>query len=68
MIEPATIALSPTDVELGVACAGTAFGSRTYAVGRKTFLFVSRTQARLKLDASSAEARDLVFGMARTAG
>jgi hypothetical protein len=56
-----TIALALPDVEQGLACAGTALESRTYMTRKKAFLFVSKEQARLKLDSSAAEARKLGF-------
>jgi hypothetical protein len=57
------IALALPNVELGIACAGTALESRTYRTGKKAFLFVSRKEARLKLDASASEARELGFAV-----
>ncbi|HEY8078429.1 MAG TPA: hypothetical protein VIF62_30075 [Labilithrix sp.] len=51
------------DVEEGVACAGTALESRTYAAKKKTFLFVGKEHARLKLDASAKEAKKLGFAV-----
>jgi len=59
MLNPSTIALALPEVEQGVACAGTALESRTYHVKKKSFLFVSKEQARMKLDASASEARKL---------
>ena len=53
------IASSLPNVDVGVACAGTALESRTYLVGKKSFLFVSKKEARLKLAASADEARAL---------
>jgi hypothetical protein len=61
MTNLAAIALALPGVEQGVACAGTALESRTYRVGKKSFLFVSKDQARLKLEASAPEARKLGF-------
>lgn len=55
------IALALKDVEQGLACAGTALESRTYRTGKQTFLFVSKKEARLKLAASSSQARELGF-------
>lgn len=43
----------------GIACAGTSLESRAFQVQSKTFLFLSKRQARLKLDASAPEARAL---------
>lgn len=43
----------------GVAFAGTPLESRTYRVNKKSFLFVSETLARFKLDASCSEAKRL---------
>jgi hypothetical protein len=51
------IARSLPEVEVGVACAGTSLESRTWKVGGKAFLFVSKKDVRLKLDASVDEAR-----------
>ena len=53
------IALALPDVEQGVACVGTALESRTYRTGNKAFLFVSKKDARLKLEASAAAAKKL---------
>lgn len=61
MADLGSIALALADVEQGVACAGTALESRTYQVRKKSFLFVSKDQARLKLEASAPEARKLGF-------
>ena len=55
------IALALPNVEQGIACAGTPLESRTYQVTGKSFLFVSKDEARLKLDASASEARRLGF-------
>ena len=63
MVNLATIALALPGVEQGIACAGTALESRTYQVNKKSFLFVSKKQARLKLDASASEARKLGFAV-----
>jgi hypothetical protein len=56
-----TAAKTLPNTDEGVACAGTALESRTYRVNKKSFLFVGRETARLKLDASAAEARRLGF-------
>ena len=61
MLDLAKIALALPDVEQGIACAGTALESRTYRTGKSAFLFVSAKDARLKLEASAAEARELGF-------
>jgi hypothetical protein len=53
------IASALPNVDVGIACAGTALESRTYRVGTKSFLFVSKKDARLKLAASADEARAL---------
>jgi predicted DNA-binding protein (MmcQ/YjbR family) len=63
MVNLNTIALALPEVERGVACAGTALESRTYQVKKKSFLFVSNEQARMKLDASASEARRLGFAV-----
>lgn len=55
------IALSLPEVQTGVACAGTSLESRTFTIGGKTFLFVSSKDARLKLDASTEDARKRGF-------
>jgi len=57
------IARGLPDVEPGIACAGTALESRTYRTRKKAFLFVSKTQARLKLAASAPEAKRLGFAV-----
>jgi len=54
-----SIALALPGVDEGIACAGTALESHTYRVNKKNFLFVSEKSARLKLSASSSEARRL---------
>ncbi len=61
MTNLAKIASALPGTEQGIACAGTALESRTYHVKKKSFLFVSKEQARLKLDASAPEARKLGF-------
>lgn len=63
MADLSTIALALPDVEQGVACAGTALESRTFATGKKSFLFLSKTQARLKLGASAPEGKKLGFAV-----
>src|SRR5688572_26169621 len=55
----ATIALALPGVDEGLACAGTALECRTFHVNKKNFLFVSEKEARLKLSASSSEAKRL---------
>jgi hypothetical protein len=57
------IALALADVEQGIACAGTVLESRTYQVRKKSFLFVSKEQARLKLGASAPAAKELGFAV-----
>ena len=52
-------ALAFPDVEEGVACEGTALESATFKVKRKTFLFVSEKNARLRLKQSASEAEQL---------
>lgn len=44
------------DAVLGIACAGTKLESTTFAVAKKSFLFLGSTEARLKLGASLASA------------
>jgi hypothetical protein len=61
MTDLSSIALALPNVEQGIACAGTALESRTYRTGNKAFLFVSKKDARLKLDSSASEARKLGF-------
>jgi len=63
MADLSKFALALTDVEQGIACAGTALESRTYGTSKKTFLFVSTKQARLKLDSSASEAKKLGFAV-----
>ncbi|MBK7878253.1 MAG: hypothetical protein IPJ77_21570 [Planctomycetes bacterium] len=58
MATPAALALALPGVEQGIACAGTALESRTFLVRKKTFLFVSKTQLRLKLERSAAKAKE----------
>ncbi len=59
MADLAALAAALPGTEQGIACAGTALESRTFHIRRKTFLFLSKRQARLKLDASAPEARAL---------
>ena len=63
MPDLAAIALALPDVQQGIACAGTALASRTFAVRNKAFLFLSAKEARLKLEASLAAARDAGHGV-----
>jgi hypothetical protein len=56
VIDLAALALALPGVTRGIACAGTALESRTFGVGKRAFLFVSAKEARLKLDASAADA------------
>jgi hypothetical protein len=57
VFDPAEFARSLLDVTEGVACAGTALESRSFATNKKAFLFVSKKELRLKLGASVAEAK-----------
>ena len=59
MVDLGAIALALANVEQGTACVGTALESRTYSIGKKSFLFISRKDARLKLSKSTAEAKRL---------
>jgi hypothetical protein len=61
MVDVAAIARALPEVTEGIACAGTKLESRTFQVGKKTFLFVSAKDLRLKLVASADEARRLGF-------
>jgi hypothetical protein len=61
MTDLRSMALSLPNVEQGLACAGTALESHTCRIGNKTFLFVSKKEARLKLDSSAPEAKGLGF-------
>jgi hypothetical protein len=61
MVDLGKIALALPGVVQGIACAGTALESRTYQAGKKAFLFVAKTQARLKLQDSVQQARKLGF-------
>jgi hypothetical protein len=63
MTDLGKIALALPGVEQGIACAGTALESRTYLTKKKAFLFVSKKQARLKLDASAPQARRSGFAV-----
>lgn len=63
MIDLGKLALALPEVVQGIACSGTALESRTYAIGKKSFLFVSKKQARLKLDSSAKEAAKLGFAV-----
>jgi hypothetical protein len=53
------IAQKQPDVEVGVACKGTALESTTFRARKKAFLFVGAGNARLKLETSLAEAKKL---------
>lgn len=57
MVEFARLVESLPNVTRGIACAGTALESQTFAVNKKTFLFLSPKEARLKLDDSVAQAK-----------
>jgi len=61
MVNLEKIALALPEVVQGVACAGTTLESRTFQTRKKAFLFVSRKQARLKLDESARQAAKLGF-------
>lgn len=63
MIDLGKIALALPEVVQGIACAGTALESRTYQTSKKAFLFVSKKQARLKLDESVKQATKLGFAV-----
>jgi hypothetical protein len=63
MADLGSIARSLEDVEQGIACAGTALEARSYSTRKKAFLFVAKEQARLKLAASAAEAKELGFAV-----
>ena len=54
-----SLALKYPDCEEGIACKGTAIECSTFKVKGKAFLFVGRTEVRLKLADSIAEARKL---------
>lgn len=54
----ATAAAMP-DVEVGVACAGTALEKRTYKVGGKAFVFLGAKDVMVKLGPSVAAAKKL---------
>src|SRR5262245_60560616 len=53
------IAMSLSDTEEGIACAGTSLEKRTIKVGGKAFLFLGAKDAMFKLTASLAEATRL---------
>ncbi len=53
------MALRLSDVEEGTACKGTAVESTTFSTRKKAFLFLDAKNARLKLSASEAEAKEL---------
>jgi hypothetical protein len=53
------IALGLPETEEGIACKGTAIESAVYKSRKKSFLFIGADLARLKLDASIAEAKKL---------
>jgi len=61
MADLAAIAESLPNVASGVACVGTALESRTFTTNKKAFLFVSQNDVRLKLAASSADAKKAGF-------
>jgi hypothetical protein len=47
------------EIEEGIACKGTALECSSFKVGKKTFLFLSATEAKVKLDQSVSEAIEL---------
>jgi len=49
------IALRFPDVEQGIACKGTALECSTFKTRRKSFLFIGKKDAKVKLSASQAE-------------
>ncbi|MBI3726624.1 MmcQ/YjbR family DNA-binding protein, partial [bacterium] len=53
------VALSHPGAEEGVACKGTSLESRAFKAGKKTFLFLRKTELRLKLLSSLPEATKL---------
>jgi hypothetical protein len=53
------IAMRHPEVEEAIACKGTALESAVYKTRKKSFLFVSEKQARMKLGASLAEAKKI---------
>lgn len=55
----AALAQHLADVRESIACAGTKLESRSFTVRGKAFLFVRSVDARLKLEASRAEAARL---------
>lgn len=61
MADLTAIAASLPNVTSGVACLGTALESKTFTTNKKAFLFVSKKDARLKLAASTAEAKAAGF-------
>jgi hypothetical protein len=54
-----TLALRYPQAQEGIACAGTAAECRTVTAGNKAFLFLGKTEARLKLRESLNEATKL---------
>jgi predicted DNA-binding protein (MmcQ/YjbR family) len=52
-------ALSFPDVEVAIACKGTALESHSFKVAKKSFLFLRPAQVMLKLDASLEEAKHI---------
>jgi hypothetical protein len=53
------IALKHADVEEDVACKGTPLESSVFKTRKKSFLFIGVKQARIKLDASASEAKQI---------
>lgn len=47
-----------SDVEEGIACAGTSLESKTFTVRGKAFLFIGPKNARLKLAQAAGEAKE----------
>jgi len=54
-----SVALGHPGAEEGIACQGTALESSAFKARKKTFLFMGRSDARLKLAASQVEAQKL---------
>lgn len=61
MPDLAALASALPNVTRGVACAGTALECQTFATNKKAFLFLSKKELRLKLGASTAEAKAAGF-------
>ena len=54
-----SVALGHPGAEEGIACQGTALESSAFRARKKTFLFMGKSDARLKLAASQPEAQKL---------